>query len=145
MKIISKLVQRLKDMNIKQKDPVIIAKILSSLITKYDNVFISRCTMRVEELIHLINEEMLLKMQEKCFISIYVVRYANHLLEDRIIERRFKWLKVLLCLFHEKKTKVLKNMLIYKRMNINVKRLRSDCDKEFCNKTMSKIITFKKH
>lgn len=98
------MAQRLKDINIKQKGPVIIAKILSSLITKYDNVFISCCTMRVEQLIHLINEKMLLKMQEKCFISIYVVRYANHLLEDRIIERRL--LKVLLCLFLEKKTKV---------------------------------------
>lgn len=62
------LAQRLKDVYIEQKEPVIIAKIMSSLLEKYDNICtawyaVPRGEQRLDKLTaHLINEEALLNI-----------------------------------------------------------------------------------
>lgn len=63
------LAHRLKDMNLEQKEPMVIAKILSSLSVKYDNVrsawyAVPRAEQNIERLTdHLVNEESLLKLR----------------------------------------------------------------------------------
>lgn len=69
-KIVS-LAQRLKDMRMEQKEPVVIAKILASLPEKYDNVrtawyTVPRENQRLDKLTdHLINEEAMLNMRKQ--------------------------------------------------------------------------------
>ncbi|KMQ84486.1 copia protein [Lasius niger] len=65
------LAQRLKDMDLEQKDPVVIAKILGSLPARYDNIrtawyTVPRTDQTIERLTdHLINEETLLNLRSR--------------------------------------------------------------------------------
>ncbi|OXU17692.1 hypothetical protein TSAR_009755 [Trichomalopsis sarcophagae] len=64
-------VQRLKDIDMEQKEEVVIAKIISSLPEKYDNVrtawyAVPRIDQKLEKLTdHLVNEESLLNIRER--------------------------------------------------------------------------------
>lgn len=66
---VTSLAQRLKDMDLEQKEPMVIAKILSSLPTKFDHVrtawyAVPRIEQNIERLTdHLVNEESLLNLR----------------------------------------------------------------------------------